>query len=653
MSSKALIFPGFAINKDKPVQKLNSSGKNGVTCVFQRFLSSFGGLFLVILFVSGVSAQSTPISQIQGEGGFSPVAGKPVTTRGIVTMVVKKGFYIQTPDAEVDNNPKTSEGIYVFSNDTVPAEAEVGNLVEVSGTVSEYQPRAERYALKLTEITRPTVKVVSKGQPLPAPTVLTTAELTPQGKVDQMERFEGMRVKVNELTVVAPTGGYVNEKNQESKSNGIFWGVVAGTPRPFREPGIEVLTLLIDKLPQSVPMFDMNPELLRIDSNAQTDSKMIDVTAGATLKNLTGVVGYAFGAYTIEIDSANPPAVEGNKTFVPASPAAEREVTVGSFNLENFFDDETNSTIPLKETVYTKEAFQRRLNKASLAIRKVLSMPDVLGVIEVENLKVLQKLADKINADEVADGKPDPKYVPYLEEGNDVRGIDSGFLIKSTKIKVIEAKQLAKDEKLDAAIASSDEAFLFDRTPLLISVSVIDPKSAAPLAFTVIVNHLKSYRGIDDEKDGDRVRQKRRLEAEWLANFVQERAKTNPTERLIICGDFNAFQFNDGYNDLIGILKGKPEPNVLAPSKTVYQTGLIDLVDNIEAAKRYSYSFDGSAQVLDHILINKAAAARALKFGYARVDADFPEIYRNDPNRPERISDHDAPIFYMSLDEKK
>jgi uncharacterized protein len=41
---------------------------------------------------------------------------------------------------------------------------------------------------------------------------------------------------------------------------------------------------------------------------------------------------------------------------------------------------------------------------------------------------------------------------------------------------------------------------------------------------------------------------KKRLQAEWLSNFVAERAKTNPTERLILCGDFNAFQFNDGYN---------------------------------------------------------------------------------------------------------
>ena len=173
-----------------------------------------------------------------------------------------------------------------------------------------------------------------------------------------------------------------------------------------------------------------------------------------------------------------------------------------------------------KETIYTKEAFQRRLNKASLAIRNVLSMPDVLGVCEMENLAVLKKLADKINADAVAAGQPNPKYEAYLEEGNDIRGIDSGFLVKSSKVKVVETKQLAKDETFDAN--AGEDAKLFDRTPFLLRAAVADEKTGKPFEFTVIVNHLKSYRGIDDEKDGERVRQKRRLEAEWLANFVQE-----------------------------------------------------------------------------------------------------------------------------------
>ena len=588
------------------------------------------------------------IAEIQGDKSVSPHDKESVRVTGVVTAILKKGFYIQTPDAQADKDPKTSDGIYVFGENGVGS-VSVGSLVQVDGMVVEYRPRNEKIFLSITEITRPTVKVISKDNPLPAPITLTAAELDPKGKLDQLERFEGMRVK-GDFTVVGPTGGFTNEKTGFAVSNGIFFVVPQNMSRPFREAGIDVLTVIGEKMPNSTPYFDMNPEILRVDSQEQTGAKAIDVPAGATIKNLTGVIDYSRKFYTLYVDAANPPTVENVKGFTPLSPAGEREVTVGSFNIENFFDDEVNSGNVEKEATLPKDVFQKRLNKVSMAIRNVLSTPDVLGIVEVENLKVLQKIADKINADTVAAGQASPKYVAYLEEGNDVRGIDVGFLVKSTKIRVIETKQLAKDVKLDFAGAAPDEK-LFDRTPFMLRAEVIDAKSAKPLAFTVIVNHLKSYRGIDDEKDGMRNRAKRRLEAEWLANFVQERQKADPMERMILCGDFNAFQFNDGYNDLIGILKGKPDPNVVEPSKTVFTTGLVDLIDYIDTKNRYSYTYDGSAQALDHILVNKMTRDRLLKFGYARLDADFPLVWANDANRPERISDHDAPVVFLSLDE--
>jgi predicted extracellular nuclease len=588
------------------------------------------------------------IAEVQGSTNVSPMVGQSAHVSGIVTAILKKGFYIQTPDANADSDPKTSEGIYVYGENSVGSVA-IGNLVQVDGTVTEFRPRGEKIFLSITELTRPIVKVLSKNNPLPAPIVLATNDLDPKGKLDQMEHLEGMRVKAD-VTVVGPTGGFVNEKSGVSTSNGVFFATLQNTPRPFREAGIDVLTVIGDKMPNTTPFFDMNPEILRVDSSMQVDAKSIDVPAGATIKNITGVIDYSKKFYTLLVDAANPPAIENIKGFVPVSAAGEREVTVASFNIENFFDDEINSSNVEKEAIFPKDVFQNRLNKVSLAIRNVLSTPDVLALIEVESLKVLRKVADRINADAVAAGKPDPKYAAYLEEGNDPRGIDVGLLVKSGKIKVVETKQLAKDEKLNYSGAFPNEK-LFDRTPLLLKAEVADAKTSKTLAFTVIVNHLKSYRGIDDEKDGDRVRNKRRLEAEWLANFVQERQKTDPAERMILCGDFNAFQFNDGYNDLIGILKGKPDPNVLVPSKTIFNTGLVDLIDYIDPKNRYSYTYDGSAQALDHILVNKPTRERVLKFGYARVDADFPLVWANDANRPERISDHDAPVVFLSLDE--
>ncbi|MFM9905909.1 MAG: hypothetical protein ACKVQJ_15200 [Pyrinomonadaceae bacterium] len=616
--------------------------------LISAFIFSLGLVLFNGALVSAFGQKEYSIAEVQGDRATSAHVGESVRISGVVTAILTKGFYVQTPDAQADKDPKTSEGIYVYGENSVGSVG-LGNLVQVDGTVAEFRPRSEKIFLSITEITKPTVKVISKDNALPAPIVLTAGDLDPRGKLDQMERFEGMRVRAD-IVVVGPTSGYTNEKTGISVSNGIFFAALQGTPRPMREAGIDVLTALVDKLPNTTPVFDMNPELLRVDSDSQKGSKALDLPAGATIKGLTGVIDYSKKFYTLLVDATGPPVVENIRGFVPVSPAGEREVTVGSFNVENFFDDEVNSSNVDKEATLPKEVFQRRLNKLSLAIRNVLAMPDVLGVIEIENLKVMQKVADKVNADAVAAGQPNPKYVPYLEEGNDVRGIDVGFLVKSTKVKVVDVKQLAKSEKLNYGSGFPDEK-LFDRTPLMLRAEVADAKTGKPFIFTVIVNHFKSYRGIDDEKDGDRVRNKRRLEAEWLAKFIQERQNGDMAERILLCGDFNAFQFNDGYNDLIGILKGKSDQNVLVPSKTPYSTGLIDLIDYIDIKNRYSYTYDGSAQALDHMLVNKPVRSIVSKFGYARVDADFPLVWANDATRPERISDHDAPVVFLTLDE--
>ena len=154
------------------------------------------------------------------------------------------------------------------------------------------------------------------------------------------------------------------------------------------------------------------------------------------------------------------------------------------------------------------------------------------------------------------------------------------------------------------------------------------------------------------DKDGN-TRAKKKLQAEYLARWIQSRQTANPNEPLILVGDFNAFQFNDGVVDVIGTLKGKPAPKeqVMMPTEDLVNPDLINLVDFIPREQRYSYVFAGNAQVLDHFLVNEVAKKHAVRFGYSRANADFPESYRNDPNRPERISDHDAPIGYFSIDE--
>jgi predicted extracellular nuclease len=603
----------------------------------------------------------TGICQIQGSGTTSPVAGASVTTRGVVTGIKlgsSGGFYIQ--DDACDADPNTSDGVFVFTGASVPAAAVVGNRVQVSGTVQEFIPSADPNQKPQTELSGTiTASVLSTGNPLPAPVTITAADTQAPG-LENLERLEGMRVQVASLTVVAPTQGTINEPNATVTTNGVFYGIVTGVARPFREPGINASDPLPAGAPANIPRFDENPERLRVDSDGEPGTTPVNVSTGTVFTNVVGELDYSFRTWTILPEQTLTGGINGSATPAPA--ASLNEFTVASFNMERFFDTvndpDVNPNVPVADPVLTQTAFNNRLNKASLIIRTVQKYPDVIGVEEMEHLSTLQAVADKVNSDAVADGQS-PNYQAYLVEGNDVGGIDVGFLVKSSRVNVVDVTQLEKpgcdhftpstcNTYTDPTTGNPD--ILNDRPPLVLRATINRP-AGGTLPFTVIVNHLRSLSGIDGT-DGNRIRTKRRAQAEFLANYIQSRQTADPTERIITVGDMNAFRINDGYVDVIGTILGTPAPpdQVVLASSDLVNPDQTDLVDTLTPNERYSYSFDGNAQVLDHVIVNPNALAILDRFVYAREDADQPVADYADPNIPDRISDHDQPIAYFSLD---
>ncbi len=628
---------------------------------FARINVILGAAIILAGAFSAFGQREFAISLIQGDKNMSGYEGQQVKASGIVTARTRTGFFLQTPDDKADSNPNTSEGIFVYTKTEPEADAAIGNLIVVSGRVEEFRPRAEPASLPITELSmmkgRDLIQVLSKANPLPKPVVLTINDFR-VNSIDQLEKYEGMRVAVPEMTVVAPTGGRVDNKTNSVESNGTFYGVVKGLAKPFREPGYELYDFLFltDKekadFKKDFPAMkfnDSNPERLRVETTAQLGSQAIEVPALTELKNVVGVLHYGFRAYTILTDVTERPGVSSYIKQVNLPPVGARQFSVAGMNVENFFDDIDDPAI--KEDIVTTDSFNKRMKKISLGVRNIMQSPDVIGVIEVENLAALKRLAEKINSDSEAAGKPNPKYEAYLIDGNDGRGIDSGFLVKSSRITVIETKQLGKEDKFDNK-SVDEEAFLNDRPPLMLRASMMDDKTKQPFEFTVLVNHLKSFLGYNDPKRMDGVRTKKRLQAEFLAKFVQQRQTANPKEKIILVGDFNAYQFNDGIVDVIGTIKGKPaaKGEVMNPSEDLVNPDMTDLVELINAEQRYSYRFDGNGQVLDHILISNSLQNYIIGFGYARMNADFPESYRTDDNRAERFSDHDAAVAYFSID---
>ncbi len=589
------------------------------------------------------------IHDIQGPGTTSPHVGEFVATTGIVTGVKYNGFFIQAPDAQADNDPDTSEGIFVFTSSTPSPALSVGDAVIVGGTVQEYIPSADLASPPMTEIAgSPVFAVLSSGSTLPNPVTLTSEDTTPDGGPEQLERFEGMRVHVDSLTVVAPTEGSITESTATSTSNGVFYGVLPGIARPFTEPGILTPGSLPPDAPCCIPRFDGNPEKLRVDSDALAGALALEVTSGATVTNLTGPLDYAYRTYTIDTDpgTLSQASVTGNITAIPVPDACSAELTVATSNLQRFYDT-TNDPL-ISDVVLTPTAFDNRLNKVSLAIRNVMKFPDIIGVEEMENLPTLQALADKVNADAVTAGQPDPQYAAFLEEGNDIGGIDVGFLAKTPRVMIVAVTQVGKDTTyIDPTTGLP--AMLNDRPPLVMR-AMVQPPAGPAFPVTVIVNHLRSLSGIDDPVDGPRVRAKRAAQAESLAELIQQHQAAG--EHVISIGDYNATQFNDGYVDVIGTILGTPaafDQVILATTAGLVTPTLTNLTDTVPAVQRYSYVFDGNAQQLDHILVTGDLVPRVNGLHYARNNADFPESYRGDPTRPERFSDHDIPVAYVQL----
>ncbi|HYE66436.1 MAG TPA: lamin tail domain-containing protein, partial [Pyrinomonadaceae bacterium] len=204
------------------------------------------------------------IHTIQGSGQASPFVGQEVSTNGIVTARKTNGFFLQTPDANVDIDENTSEGIFVFTSSAPPLA--VGDNVSVMGTVTEF--------FGLTEVSSMPgdMSITSSGNLLPAPVTLNTTILNPNGTIDQLERFEGMRLHAASLTTVSPT----NE-------HGEVFTVLTGVARPFREPGVEASFTLPSGAPCCVPRFDENPERLMVDTDGQAGATSIALTSGVTL----------------------------------------------------------------------------------------------------------------------------------------------------------------------------------------------------------------------------------------------------------------------------------------------------------------------------------------------------------------------------------
>ena len=602
--------------------------------ILSNLVNADAGDFVGLGTITNDDIVQRPIHELQGDGATSPSVNRDVLTRGIVTARKTNGFFIQTPDGDDDDRAETSEALFVFTG-TVPTVA-VGDDVRVSGRLVEFRNSTAARPATLTEITGAAVERLSSGNALP--TALALASVLPDpdlvlftNRDEQFERYEGMLVTAASMDVVGPTNGF-----------GELYAVISGVARPFREPGVDVSEALPAEAPPTVPRFDSNFERVMLDSDdgrfTVTPANTVDqrfplnVAAGAPgapvqVHGVFGPLDYAFDNYRVVLDATA--AAVGNRQAVPVPARATTEFTIASLNLENFRDGTPN--------------FAARQQKAARVIVDVLRTPDILGTIEVGDLEDLQELAGLVN---VAAGT---SYAAYLEDGDgQSTGFEQnvGYLVNLARVNVSSTHQVYQGNTFEFG-GSPD--LLHDRPPLVLEAQIIH--TGTPV--TVILNHLRSLIDVNSQAPfgtsgftlGARVREKRRLQAEDLADLIASRINEN----LVVLGDMNAFEVNDGLVDVIGTLKASPArpDQVTESSVDRWDYELFDLAESLPADERYSYVFEGNAQVLDHLLVNRAMRDRLARFTYSRSNSDFPESFESDFSGATRLSDHDAAVAYF------
>jgi hypothetical protein len=472
----------------------------------------------------------------------------------------------------------------------------VGDQVDVEGTVEEFY--------QLTQISGAvTVTVGTTGHPLPAPQLLD--EAIPSGLASdppELERFEGVLVEASGIAT-GPTDRYGNTP------------VVARGQRSYREPGIEFPGL------DGLPTWDGNPEVFELDPDGlvgMPDQVLFTRQEFAAV----GALGFAFGEYRLLPSSLTIGPTPD--TLRAVRDPESHEFTIASQNLERLS--------------HLDPDFGVRVAKLSRHVREVLGGPDIVAVQEAVTLATLQAAADAIAAVE-----PGLVYTPYLLDGNDPGGIDVGYLVRDT-IFVRDVYQFGADLEF---FHNGTYYPTYDRPPLVLEADYI--AAGEPFPLIVIANHLRFLNGIED--DGSIARSKRTEQAFHLSTFIQTLQVSNPSTPLVVTGDFNAFQFTDGYIDMMGQITGNLDPlGALVPGSDEVDPDLFNETFGLSAGERYSFVYGGHAQGFEHMLTSKSVKRAVRGVEFPRGNADAPVTLFLDGSTPMRSSDHDGVVLYLLAD---
>ncbi|HEY5723339.1 MAG TPA: Calx-beta domain-containing protein [Allosphingosinicella sp.] len=626
----------------------------------------------------------------------------------------RQGYYVSEEVTDWDGNSFTSEGIFVMTrNDagvgTVVSGVSVGDLVELSANVMEYQAFQSMPRTVLVNSTG--LSIISSGNVLPVllldagrpipNSILTgvTPDYTDYSDdagdsfdaslyaLSYFETVEGMLVTIPDMVVadgfVSTSGGdpifqaysRVHADSDQINSRGGY--TIAGDP-PLSPPDTADTDDGTIYGGRHVHDGDTNPDVIELDFSGFATSypagQLDKMSMGDGLGDVTGIVDFDFTDRKLFVTDINPAAYQDT---VPAHETTtlgndDRALTVATFNVENLDPGDGAARFAALAGVIATN-----LNSPDIII--IEEMQDNNGAVSTGGADASvgwQMLVDALNA--LVPGAAyqwvDQEPVPGAEGGEPGGNIRVGFLYDTNRVQlgdlaadatIAERRQFT--DRVGDGVRDPGDQILFSDDMIAAEINAADwsgTRKSLLAQFTfhgqtvfVTANHFPAKSG-----SGSFWQLNQNLESGQPANsdFAQRNAVANDVYTMLNYIQTNAAAgagvvSGGDYNDFYFYRPLEVATGYVLPDGTARVGGArFDnlTVTELSEAERYSYTFDGRSQTLDHVIVNGMLSGVA-QYDVVHVSTGYSS-FGTGANASPALSDHDpavASFDFRSLSE--
>ena len=305
-----------------------------------------------------------------------------------------------------------------------------------------------------------------------------------------------------------------------------------------------------------------------------------------------------------------------------AQKKGKKNYIIAFYNIENLFDTEDDPEtddsefLPTSANQWDETKYRKKLQNMAKAINSIgnTSSPDVLGLCEVENRRVLE---DLIKQGDLKD--KDYGIVHY--NSPDERGIDVAMLYKKSRFRPF------KESSIRINFPENEDK---TRDVLLVS-GIIGKKDT----LHIFVAHFPSRRGGRQESEHKRV-----FVASQVRKRIDSLQKLSPKANIIVMGDLNDEPTSVS---ILETLNAKPSPNNLKPNELFNAMGMMKAEGKGTHAYYNSKEKRTEWTLLDQIILSPALLNKKNNLQYVATSAtihkpDFllqtePEQYKGQPLR--------------------